>query len=343
MENLYKRSAEWVTRWESKLRRDEFFVTRVRLTVLYTLLAVVFLCAFSYVLYGSLLSRLTDSAKDTILDPAVRGLVLSKAEGIIRNLIFLGDSVVLVIVVVVGFFLTKKTLEPIQTFIKKQERFIADASHELRTPLAVMKTGIEVSLRKKDLSAEESRKIISDTLKEVNLLTALSNDLLAYSRGHVSNITFTKIYLPDILARKVERMKHVLDEKHIHLSLTGHADKKMLISGNDFMLSQAFYNLIHNAIIYTSDGGSVSVNYSIDRKGKYFVVAISDTGVGISKENLPHIFEPFYRAKSGDGTHGSGLGLSIVKSHLDLHNGHIDVQSEIGKGTVVKVALPLVV
>ncbi len=340
MENLYKQFAEWVTRWELKLRRDEFLTTRIRLTVLYTGLSVIFLVAFSFVLYNSLFSRLAQSAQETILDQTVREAVLAKAEDIIKNLIFLGDSVVLVIVMVVGFFLTKKTLQPIQESMKKQNRFIADASHELRTPLAVMKTGIDISLRRKNLSSDDARKMLEGTLKEVNLLTALSNDLLSISKGHLSDITYEKIYLPDILQRKIERLKNIAERKNISLTLSGSAPKDKFIMGNDFMLSQAFYNLIHNALVYTPDGGEVRVSYGV--RQNYFTVSIADTGIGIPKEALPHIFEPFYRVDNSDEANGSGLGLSIVKSHVEMHNGTVGARSEIGKGTVMTVSLPVI-
>jgi signal transduction histidine kinase len=258
----------------------------------------------------------------------------------IKNLIFLGDIGVLIVVVVVGFFLTKKTLAPIKKIMDKQNRFIADASHELRTPLAVMKTGIEVHLRRKDLSVENARGVLADTLKEINLMTELSNNLLSISKGHLSDITLTKIYLPDVLRRKVERLKHIAEEKNITLTLSGSAPADKMVMGNDFTLSQAFYNLIHNAIVYTPDGGSVKVDYAV-RNGKY-IVNISDTGIGISKEALPHIFEPFYRADNSRSADGSGLGLSIVRSHISFHRGAIAVRSELGKGTKFTVALPVV-
>lgn len=341
MENLYKQFAESVTRWEFKLRRDEFFVTRIRLTALYTVLSVVFLLAFSYVLYDGLMSRLADSASQTILDQNIRTVVLDKASDIISNLILLGDSIILVLVIFVGFFLTKKTLDPIQKMVKKQSRFIADASHELRTPLAVMKTGIEVSLRRKDMSAESARMILSNTLTEVNILTDLSNDLLSISKGHLSDITYNKIYLPDILKKEVDRMSNVTEQKNIKLSLSGTALKDQYITGNEFMVGQIFYNLIHNALVYTPDGGTVKVDYSVNKQKSYYVVTISDTGIGISKENLSHIFEPFYRADNARSENGSGLGLSIVKSHVEMHNGIIGVKSEVGKGTAVTISLPI--
>jgi len=339
MENLYKRFVESATRWRLKMRRDEFFVTRVRLTIFYTILAVVFLCAFSIVLYEILLGRLSESATETILDPTIRMIVIGKTADIIQNLIFLGDTLVLFLVIIVGFFLTKKTLAPIKETVRKQNRFIADASHELRTPLAVMKTGIEVSLRRKDLSAENAREVLAETLKEVSLLTELSNNLLSISKGHLSDITFEKIYLPDVLYREIERLKNIAEIKNIKLTLSGSAPTDKFVMGNDFMLSQTFYNLIHNAIVYTPDGGEVSVDYVV--VGDRYIVGISDTGIGISKEAMPHIFEPFYRADNSRATNGSGLGLSITRSHVSLHLGAIAVKSEVDKGTKFTVALPV--
>jgi signal transduction histidine kinase len=339
MENLYRRLGESVTKWKFKVLNDEFLVTRIRLTALYTILSVIFLCAFSVVLYESLVSRLDDSVQQAVLDPGVRAVVANQTAAIIQNLILLGDLAVLVVVIFVGFFLTKKTLEPIHKAMERQTRFTADASHELRTPLAVMKTGIEVSLRRKSLSAESARETLAYALKEANLMIELSNNLLSVSKGHLSDIPLDKIYLPDILQKKIERLEHIAEVKNIELSLSGFVPKNKFIMGNDFMLSQAFYNLIHNAIVYTPDGGLVEIKYAV-KKNKY-VVTISDTGMGISEEDIPHIFQPFYRADNSHTGRGSGLGLAIVKSHIDFHRGSVAVQSEVGKGTKFIVTLPI--
>ncbi len=339
MENLFKQLEVWVTRLKLKIRRDEFFVTRIRLTAIYTILAVVFLLAFSVVLYEGLMTRLSESALETIADPGIRGLVISKAGGIIRDLILLGDMAVLFIVISVGFYLTRKTLDPIKKMVKKQERFIADASHELRTPLSVMKTGVEVALRQKNLSPDNAQKTLSDVLEEVNILTLLANDLINISKYDFDSIKLSRIYLPDILEKTVKRLRPIAEEKKIELLFSGSGKKDKYVMGSEAMVGQIFYNLIYNAIIYTPESGSVKVGYTV--KSNKYLVSISDTGMGISKENLDHIFEPFFRAENSRTTPGSGLGLSIVKSHIDLHLGSIDIQSEVGKGTVVLVGLPI--
>ena len=340
MENIYKRFVELVTRWRLKIRRDEFFVTRVRLSVLYTTLAVIFLVAFSTVLYESLNSRLSVSAQETISDPSVRAIVLSKADGIIRDLILFGDSIVLFIVVSVGFFLTRKTLEPIRAIIKKQERFIADASHELRTPLTVMKTTLEVALKRKEPTVQAMHSTLLDTLDEVNVLTMLANDLLDISKDSREGLELTKIFLPTLLEMTIKRLCTIAEEKQISLTLSGTTDKDKYVMGNEQMINQVFYNLIYNALLYTPENGSVKVNCF--NKHNRCVVKISDTGVGISKENLKHIFEPFYRADNSRTISGSGLGLSIVKSYVDLHLGAISIESEVNKGTNATVELPSV-
>lgn len=323
-----------------KFKRDEFFITRVRLSVLYTVLAMVFVIAFSIALYKSLNVRLADSAQETISDPGVRTLVLNRAYGVIKDLILFGDILVLFVLISVGFFLTEKTLKPIRTMIEKQERFIADASHELRTPLSVMKTGIEVALRRKDSSEQVMRKTLSDMLDEVNVLSMLANDLLNVSREIHEDIKLTKTFLPTLLERVVKRLSSIAEEKQITLTLSGIADENKYIMGNELMMNQVFYNLIYNALLYTPEKGSVKINYSVKRS-KY-IVDISDTGIGISKENLVHIFEPFYRADNSRTISGSGLGLSIVKSHIDFHLGTIYIKSEPNKGTNVVVELPAV-
>lgn len=340
MENIYKRFVELVTRWRLKIRRDEFFVTRVRLSVLYTTLAVIFLVAFSAVLYESLNSRLSVSAQETINDPAVRDIVLSRADGIIRDLILFSDSIVLFIVVSVGFFLTKKTLEPIRAIIKKQERFIADASHELRTPLAVMKTTLEVALKRKEPTIQSMHSTLLDTLEEVNVLTVLANDLLNISKDNRGDLELTRIFLPTLLETTVKRLCTIAEKKQISLVLSGSADKDKYVMGNELMINQVFYNLIYNALLYTPEKGKILVNYY--NKYHKYVVKISDTGVGISKDNLKHIFEPFYRADNSRTISGSGLGLSIVKSYVDLHLGAISIESEVNKGTNATVELPSV-
>ena len=234
-----------------------------------------------------------------------------------------------------GYFLAGQTLEPISKMVEEQKEFVGNASHELRTPLTSLMSEIEVALRDKKMNIEDARKLLESNLEDVKSMSKLSNYLLKLSRYEraVDTKMFTKVDLKEIAAKSIENVKPLSRAKKIDVSLKG---AKKIVSGDKDSLVELFTILIENAIKYSPKESKVLVH--INDRG----FEVADHGVGISKEDLPHIFERFYRAdtsRSKDKTDGYGLGLSIAKSITELHRGTIKVESKINKGTTFKIAI----
>ena len=252
------------------------------------------------------------------------------------------NIVILIFSSLAGYFLAGTTLRPIENALEEQKRFIADASHELRTPLTALQTSIEVAIRDKKINLKEALFTLSDSLKDVKNLTTLTNDLLSLTKYQQNNLktSFEKINLKDLISESLVKIDPIAKEKKMNIKLTG--NENLEIYGNKESLGKLFTILLDNAVKYTSVNGNINVEYKT--KGKNAYVFVKDTGIGIPDEDLPFIFERFYRSdisRSKVQVSGFGLGLSIAKSIVDMHRGAIAVESKVGKGSVFKVKLPI--
>jgi Signal transduction histidine kinase len=229
-----------------------------------------------------------------------------------------------------------RTLSRLEKLFGAQRRFLADVSHELRTPLTVIKGNIGI-IRKYGADEES----LSGIESEVDRLTRLVGDLLLLNQAEagVLNLDFVKVDLGTVLVEVMQQMS-VLAEKKVKLKLKT-IDQAIVLGDRD-RLKQVFLNLISNAIAYTPSKGSVEVSLI---KGEHQAIfAVKDTGAGISAEDLPHIFERFYRgdkSRTHTPTSGFGLGLSIAKWITEKHGGKIEVDSQLEVGTTFTVSLPL--
>ena len=232
-----------------------------------------------------------------------------------------------------GYFLAGRTLRPIKEMLDEQNRFITDASHELNTPLTSLKTSIEVNLRDKDLTLEKAKKLILSNLEDVNSLQILSNELIELNQYQKSNgnIVFENILLLDIVNQALEKVSVQSDKKKIQISINV---PKITVLADEKSLTETFIILLDNAIKYSGQNSTIFVKAKkIDSKVE---VTVEDQGIGIEKKDLPFIFDRFYRAEKSRTKNdyaGYGLGLSIAKRVVSLHNGSISVESKVNKGT----------
>ena len=230
-------------------------------------------------------------------------------------------------------------LDRLHAAFQRERQFTADASHEMRTPLTVIKTNIGVTLNR-PRSAEQYQTALMQVEEEVDRLTRLTNDLLLLARADASQpiASAREIDLAPIARGVADELRPLAEAKHLALNFT--APESTKLHGNSDQLHRLCYNLIENAIKYTSQGSvNVKVALSPDRHVQF---TVEDTGPGIAAEHLPHLFERFYRvdaARSRDAG-GSGLGLAIAHSIVTSHGGTIDVKSDFGHGTIVTVSLP---
>ncbi|MFQ5859676.1 MAG: sensor histidine kinase [Anaerolineae bacterium] len=242
-------------------------------------------------------------------------------------------------------------LERIDRLFRTQQRFIADISHELRTPLTVIRGNLDI-LRRVNVGAvqpepatdsgnDRHQQALGESLvameREADRMARLINDLLLLAQADAGVQLRHELVEIDYLLLEVYRQGQAL-ANGIDLQLM--TEDRGLVAGDPDRLKQLLLNLVDNAIKYTPVGGRVSLGLA--REDGWVRIDVADTGVGIPAEDLPHIFERFYRVdKARARKHGgTGLGLSIACWIADAHGGYIDVESEVGEGTTFTVWLP---
>jgi len=211
-------------------------------------------------------------------------------------------------------------------------QFSADVSHELRTPLTVLQGEVEVALRG-NRTIEEYKEVLKSNLEEIKRLKSIVETLLFLSKAESGQIIYKikEIDVIDVIISVISSLKSFIKEKNIKIDIDG--EPETYIKGDENLLKQLFYNIIHNAIKYNRKNGKITV--SIRENDDKIFVSIEDTGFGIKENQLKNIFNRFYRVDKArtrkEG--GFGLGLNIVKKIIDIHNAEIEVESEINKGT----------
>jgi len=225
---------------------------------------------------------------------------------------------------------------------KMKSEFIAMVTHELRAPIAAVEQQITVILNK--MAGEVTQKqeqLLSRAKERTKGLLDLIKDLLDLSKIEAGKMVQYKelLNLQEVIQRVVDLMKAQAEDKKLDLQFSPPSQISMILADRNSM-EGIFTNLISNAIKYTPEGGKVIVQVS--EEGGFVNACVSDTGIGIKKEDLSRIFDKFYRVKSSETRQivGTGLGLSIVKSIVDAHLGSISVESEEGGGTTFTVLLP---
>jgi two-component system, OmpR family, sensor kinase len=223
--------------------------------------------------------------------------------------------------------------------IGEMKQFTASISHELRTPLTVIRGEAEVMLLEPH-SVEEYRRVLSSHLEEYDRLSRLINRLLVLARAEAGEIqmNFTPIDLAQLTRSLVDQLDTVASSKQVTLSAV--FKETVIVRADRDWLETAILNLLDNAIKYTPAAGLITA--IAFKEGLEGLLEIRDSGIGITSEALPHIFERFYRADPSRRSHseGAGLGLSLVQWIVDQHHGKIDVRSEPGIGSCFTIRFP---
>jgi len=230
-----------------------------------------------------------------------------------------------------------QTLERLENLFTSQQRFLADVSHELRTPLTVIKGNADLMRHMKQFD-EESLFSID---QEAGRLTRLVGGLLLLTQADSGKLTLNKQPVElDTLLLEVFQEMHILAGNKVNLKIAG--IDQIQFNGDRDRLKQVLLNLVGNAIQYTPQGGDVRMGLA--RVGDQARIIVRDTGPGIPSEDLPYIFDRFYRAEKSrtrSSSPGFGLGLSIAKWIVENHGGTINVESKEGQGTTFAIWLPL--
>lgn len=221
-----------------------------------------------------------------------------------------------------------------------RKEFVANVSHELRTPIATIKSYVETLLYS-DVDAEYSKKFLKIIDSETDRMTRLVKDLLLLSKmdSEDNNLKFEQKNLNDIVVEAINRLSIEAQKKNQKLIVDLQETPRYVYIDRDKM-EQVIVNLVTNAIKYTPENGMIKIMTEYDES--FASLIVEDNGIGIPKEDLPRIFERFYRVDKARSRElgGTGLGLSIVKQIVELHKGEVNIESEVGKGTIVRVKLP---
>ncbi len=331
-----------------------FTSARIKLTTWYLLIIMTISLSFSVILYNGvrveLQRRFLQIENRLNLNPLgrnTRGQVLATLfqdynEARARVIIILAyaNGAIFVISAGAGYYLAGKTLQPIESALEEQKRFVADASHELRTPLTALQTSIEVTLRDKNLNLKDAIKTLKESLDDVQNLQSLTNNLLLLARSQETTTSETKnpIKLKPFLLGIVKQLTPIAEKRKLSIRVK---TINTTISGNPDTLQQLFTILIDNAIKYSKSKGKILITSSLSRN--YVKISVADSGIGIAKKDLPLIFNRFYRADTARtkfNNNGYGLGLCLAKRIVENHGGKISVTSTLGKGSTFTIKLP---
>lgn len=219
--------------------------------------------------------------------------------------------------------------------------FVANVSHELRTPLSILRGYIETMLDEPKMPRGETIRILEVMDQHSKRLGLLANDLLTLARleSGTSTVQLSEIDLLRFLSDLVRDWRKKFGTKNLE-PIVEVSDGCSTIRADEERLREVFDNLLDNAVKYSGNGSAIRL--ASERRNSEVILTVSDSGVGIGREDLPRIFERFYRADKARSREfgGTGLGLSIVKHIVQLHGGRVEAESELGKGTTIRVVLP---
>ncbi|MCX6782568.1 MAG: HAMP domain-containing sensor histidine kinase [Candidatus Levybacteria bacterium] len=332
-----------------------FTKTRFKLTAWYLLIIMLVSVSFSIAMYKVLTSELNRVERVQrlrqegqlpefrqrfprifILDPQL----IEETKDRLKTILLLVNLGILGTSSLAGYFLAGRTLKPIKDMVDEQNRFITDASHELRTPITSLKTEIEVNLRDKNLS-KDAKKLLESNLEEVNSLQSLSDNLIRLTQYQKTNgnIHFEELSLSEIVDGACKKVTNLAKHKSITIK---NQVKDYSLEGDRQSLTELFVIFLDNAIKYSHKNTTVTLTSK--KTDHSLAIEIKDEGVGIEQQDLPYLFDRFYRvdkSRTKTDVQGYGLGLSIAKQIVDKHNGSISVESKLGKGATFTIQLPM--
>ena len=270
--------------------------------------------------------------------------------------LILGASLTLICVAAIGWLLSGLAMKPVRESYGRLKQFTADASHELRNPIATIQTNVQVALAEPDIEPQQHQQLqVIERL--TRRLGRLVDDLLFLARqdSGIVQQQWVDVPIDALLIEVIEEQQAIATTQNLSLSLEivdrPNTEDNFTVLGDWDQLARLFTNLVSNCVQYTPSGGKIVVELQLAAKSKRtspmlnpaLQVKITDTGIGISPEALPHIFDRFYRAdpaRSHRSAAGSGLGLAIAKAIVENHHGQIHIDSQLSEGTAITVSLP---
>ncbi len=244
----------------------------------------------------------------------------------------------LIAIYFISLYFANKSIKPLNKLWNKQKQFVADATHELKTPLTIINANTDLLLMNENEKIKSQKKWLEYIKMETNGMNKLINDLLNSAKAEEENILFNNINVSDLIEEIILSFETILYEKNI--KFRSNVEKNIIILTNSEKLKQVIVILLDNAIKYIDDNGKIEI--SLKKIKRNIIFEISNTGKGISKEDLPHIFERFYKsdkARTNNNSNSFGLGLYIAKNIICKLNGSLSCESSENKKTkfIIKI------
>lgn len=334
MNNIFKQFVAWAT----NSKDSHIAKATVQLTMYYTAGVVIVIALFSFLVFSTFTRDIDARSYDDSTTHQEDNFREEIKENLFDVIIFF-DIIFIILAIVISFFLSKRTLQPLEQARLQQKRFVADAAHELRNPLAVMKAGAEVVLHKERTPAEY-QKFIHEFQDEVQRLSILSENLLFLAQDRKITIgSMAQFSLSQLCQSMIQQLSPYADTRGITLTYQGNNNVGMFARKED--ITRLLLNLFKNAIDYNKQGGTVLVT-ARNNEG-YTVIDVQDTGIGIAEKDIHTIFDRFFKidtARQHSQHSGTGLGLSLVKDIVDQYKGVVSVISKEGVGSTFTVKIP---
>ncbi len=261
----------------------------------------------------------------------------------LRLIFLLGLPLAIVMIAGAGWWLAGLAMRPVYQSYQQIQQFTADAAHELRTPLAAMRATVEATLRHQPLTVAQAHATLQTIDRQNYRLSQLVQDLLLLSHLDLRVLTIQHhpCCLNDLISDLLEELFSLAIAADVRLVTNTPEDNSIIVVGNEEQLYRLLANLVMNAIQYTPKGGEVMI--LLEQNEAHAVIHVHDTGSGIALDDQARIFDRFYRITRDRSRHtgGSGLGLAITQAIAQAHQGWVSVKSELGKGSIFSVHLPL--
>jgi signal transduction histidine kinase len=259
---------------------------------------------------------------------------------LVRWISILGAGLGILIAIPAGLYLAQRAMRPINAAFQRQRAFVADASHELRTPLTLIRANADYALMDVTRQVADVHNELASILTEVDRTNRLVDGLLILARADADRIQLAlqSADVSKIARGTVQQMQPMFTEKGVELNLSTGDTASARVDPE--RITQVLRILLDNALKHTPPAGSVDLHVAV--VGQDVEVRIRDTGTGIGPEDLPHVFDRFYRADPSRTrtTGGTGLGLPIAKALIEAHDGQIQIESTPGSGTTATVTIP---
>ena len=256
----------------------------------------------------------------------------------VRYLLILLTCISTFLIGLLSYYLAGKAMIPIQWSFNKQKKFVSDASHELRTPLSIFYSSLEI------LEVEEAKQLsplgkelIADLKDEAEIMKELIDKLLFLARHDQQQVSPTKELIPlSNLFEKVSlKFQRIMP---LNIRFSTDIQENIQLHGDTSKIQELLYILLDNAIRYTNSG---EISLTLLKNEDILKITVADSGIGMTEQELPLVFERFYRSDTARQRNGSGLGLAIAKAIVEQHDGKIYATSQINKGTTFNIEFPL--